>query len=190
MSGDHFHPLNKLVSPRLFKSLVCLWFHSLDTNVPNTKIQQSEQFWIKESWTHWYDKWQLQTAKATMQSNNAKRLLRYIVKWLQFHPFDESCLLACSVPLVSFGGNGRFMVVLRYSMSLRQAFLPLTSSLKESCGISQCLSALLTVCYTSFTLILTVWCLFLMWERDKINVCVHSKKGSFWMYRPQLLADW
>lgn len=50
----------------------------------------------------------------------SKRPMQNISQWLHIYLFDGLCFLACSVPLVYFGGNGRFMDVLCYCASLRQ----------------------------------------------------------------------
>lgn len=131
---------------------------------------------------------------STNDSNNTKQLLKYISKWLQIYPFDELCLLACSMPLVFWREWQIYGCFMLFYVPEASAFLQLTGSLKAACHISQCLSALLTVCciiihseFDSWMPICDLWDTRLMctytWNGLNLDVVPASTFG--WLIKPK-----
>lgn len=116
--------------------------------------------------------------KASIQSNNIKQRMWHTWKWLQFHLFDELCLLPAAYLwciLEGMADLSLFYVVYVPEASLSSADKQLEGSMGHLSVFARCMP------FWFWQFDAYSW-----FEEDKINVHVQSKMGSFWMYLRQL----
>lgn len=129
--------------------------------------------------TLWFLFGHSEALQSGQKAATSKRLMRNISQWLHIYLFDALCFLACSVPLVYFGGNGRFMDLLCYFASLRQEpfFCWQAAWWQRATSLTVCQLCMLYVVHQ------TLW----LWQPDaylwfvwgEINVYLDARKAQF-----------